>query len=177
MTAANFVLIALLCCVTLQIFGYYIGCKNQCLLSHENLKRFLVINRTLSLILYIIWVKMEYRQLFHSHTVYNIIAILFILSGQYLNYIMYYKLGSDFVYYGKEYNLQDSSKEYISEFPFNLHHPQYIGIILTIIGIFFLNGFEKNGAIRKKGVYVIIYVVILYLISMAIENDCYRKEC
>lgn len=120
---------------------------------------------------------MEYKQMFHSHTMYNIIAILFILSGQYLNSVMYYKLGADFVYYGKEYNLPGSSKEYISQFPFNLHHPQYIGIILTILGIFFLNGFEKNGAIRKKGLYLITYFVILYLISMLIENDCYKKEC
>ena len=177
MKGSNIVFLALVCCLTLQVFGYYIGCKNQCLLSHENLKRLLVINRILSFILYVLWVKMEYRQMFHSHIIYNSIAILLILSGQYLNSVMYYKLGADFVYYGKEYNLPGSSKEYISQFPFNLHHPQYIGIILTMLGLFFLNGFDKNGAIRTKSIYLITYVVILYLISMLIENDCYTRKC
>ena len=164
----------LLVSLTLQIVGFYLGCKNQCFLTHEQLKKFLIINRIISLVLYVSWVSMNYGSIFQSNMLYNSIALLLLIIGQYLNVTVYQKLGADLVYYGREYDIQG---EYMTGFPFNMKHPQYMGTILTTIGTFFLTGFNKNGSVRKTNLYVLSYIIVLYLISMSIENDCHKKKC
>lgn len=117
---------------------------------------------------------MKYGSIFQSNMMYNSIALIFITIGQYLNVTVYQKLGEDLVYYGREY---DKEGEYLTKFPFNMNHPQYTGAILTILGVFFLTGFNKNGNIRKTNLYVLSYMIVLYLISVCIENKCQKKKC
>ena len=89
---------------------------------------------------------------------FNIINFLLIIIGQILNFAVYYKIGIIGVYYGNKfgYNLP-----WISTFPFNirLKNPQYIGCILTLIGMYPLLSIEY-----------IIYSSSLYQITAYIEN-------
>lgn len=174
---ATLVLVALVISFIIQTICFYIGCKNQCLLSYNTLQNVLMVNRTLSFILYFTWIKLAYGSWFNLNVVYNCLAVLFITMGQYLNVYMYYKLGKDNIYYGREYGVTGPPKEYFTGFPFNLKHPQYIGCILTGVGVFFLTGFDRNGKMRMGVFYLILYIINIYLISMLIENNCYKRAC
>ena len=155
-------LAALLVSLTLQVVGFYLGCKNQCLLTHKQLKTFLVLNRFLFFALYTTWVLKYGKVRFSS------IGLILIAIGQYINLLVYKKLGADFVYYGREYGMKS---DYITEFPFTMRHPQYIGTILTTLGVLFITGFEKTN------VAVLSYMIALYGVAALIENDCRAKTC
>lgn len=62
-------------------------------------------------------------------------SIPLILFGQFLNMIVYKKLGMCRTYYGWELGLYDGNIIY--EFPFQLGDAQYKGCMMTIIGCFF----------------------------------------
>jgi len=171
------ILVALVVSFLLQLYLFYLGCKNQCVLKHEALKKFLIINRAISFILMATWIKLAFGSWFHGNMTYNIIAAVLIVGGQALNNYMYYKLGKDNIYYGKEYKVPGISDEYFSGFPFNISHPQYIGCILSFIGVFFLTGFNNNNSMRKGVLYLTLFIIGFYLTAMAMENNCYSREC
>ena len=171
------ILVALILSFVLQIYLFYLGCKNQCVLKYETLQKCLIVNRVISIILGAMWIKLAYGSWFHGIMTYNIIAVVLLLVGQALNYYMYYKLGKENIYYGKEYKVHGISNEYFTGFPFNMSHPQYIGCILSIIGIFFLTGFNNNNSIRKGALYLTLLIIGFYIMAMAIEENCYPRDC
>ena len=87
----------------------------------------------------------------------NTLNILLILIGQTLNFLVYYRLGSKGVYYG---NRLGYPIKWVTLFPFNvLRHPQYIGCVLTLIGLYPLLDLTY-----------IIYACNLYFITTYIET-------
>ena len=87
----------------------------------------------------------------------NLIKILLILTGQTLNMSVYSKLGITGVYYGNKFGYKT---KWITSFPYNiLSNPQYVGCILTFLGLY--------GLIDT---HYIIYSIILYLITMYFES-------
>ena len=100
---------------------------------------------------------LNYNNLIPFLTNINTLNILFILIGQILNFMVYYRLGSKGVYYG---NRLGYPIKWVTLFPFNvLRHPQYIGCVLTLIGLYPLLDFTY-----------IIYACSLYLITIYIET-------
>lgn len=175
---ADIVLYLLIFSILFQKYLFYLGCKSKnCTLTHSKLKYILIINRVLSYILILSYVKLAYGSIFHSYLIYNILAAFFIAVGQYLNLMVYHKIGVDNVYYGLEYQVNNNKNVYLSEFPFNLHHPQYIGCIITLVGLFFLIGFNKNGSIRKGLFILMIFVSATYVFSIITESNCVIKTC
>merc|ERR1712000_401470 len=62
------------------------------------------------------------------------VAIVLIIVGQVLNLQVYQALGKTGVYYGNRFNKQ---VPWVQGWPFNyISNPQYIGVILTLIGGF-----------------------------------------
>ena len=61
------------------------------------------------------------------------VCVLYVVAGQSLNVAMYAAIGNDGVYYGFKLG---RSVPWCSAFPFNvgLRHPQYVGVVLTILG-------------------------------------------
>ena len=86
-----------------------------------------------------------YHNNYFSTNYFNIyIGWLFILLGQVLNISVYYKLGVKGVYYGIQYKTVKFRKIF-NEFPFYIYHPQYLGGVLSYIGVFLLFGYNNGG--------------------------------
>lgn len=100
---------------------------------------------------------LKYNNLIPFLTNINTLNILFILIGQLLNAMVYYRLGSKGVYYG---NRLGHPIKWLTLFPFNvLRHPQYIGSMMTFIGLYPLLDLTY-----------IIYACSLYFMTMYIET-------
>lgn len=169
---ANTILVLLIVSVTIQIFGYYIGCKKQ-IISYNNLKLFFMINKLIGLGLYAYWLTISFKKVFHSNVIFNIIGLCLLLIGGYIIFAVYKTIGEAAVYYGKEYDVPNIPQEYNKNFPYNFtNHPLYVGIIFSLFGLFFTTGFDKNNKVRKTVLYLLVYMVTLYIISICIENKC-----
>ena len=175
---ANIVLFILIFSILFQNYLFYFGChSSDCSISHSTLKDILIFNRALSYVLVFSYIKLVYGNIFHAFPIYNVLAISLISIGQFLNFMVYNKLGTNNVYYGIEYGVNDKKQEYLTEFPFNLGHPQYIGCIITLLGLFFLTGFNKNGTIRIRVIALTLFVSLTYIMSMIVESNCVTKTC
>lgn len=63
-----------------------------------------------------------------------IVGLLLLVFGQFLNYMVWYRIGVNGVCYGVKFG---RNVPWCTEFPFNtFNHPQYIGSILTVWGMF-----------------------------------------
>lgn len=64
----------------------------------------------------------------------NIYRIIIISIGMYLNLSVYYLLGANGVYYGREMGL---SLPYVNKFPLShISHSQYLGVIMIYLGLY-----------------------------------------
>ena len=65
-----------------------------------------------------------------------------VLLGQFLNYSVFRRLGRTGVFYGNRFG---HHVQWCREFPFSvLKHPQYVGALLSIWGVFLLIRFPRN---------------------------------
>ena len=86
----------------------------------------------------------------------------FILIGQYLNSLVYHKLGKVRTYYGYEFGVVDL--EIFKGFPFNMGHPQYKGSILSVVG-----GYLCLNPTNKITIASMLWI-ISYFFIIAIES-------
>jgi len=87
-----------------------------------------------------------------------LLELMLILVGQYLNYRVYALLGMDGVYYGTRFG---KNIPWVTEFPYShMSDPQYIGCILTVLGI----------AIFMPWHFTVLGV-ISYLVNIKIESQ------
>lgn len=64
------------------------------------------------------------------------LSVVLVGFGQYLNYAVFQKLGVYGVFYGNVYGYKTP---WVTGFPYNVvGHPQYVGVMLTVLGIFVL---------------------------------------
>ena len=97
---------------------------------------------------------------------FKILGIILIISGQYLNLAVYYKLGEKGVYYGLQYRTI-MFRKLSNEFPFYISHPQYLGGVLSYIGVYFLTAY--NNSLFNPVLTVLLINILLvqtYLIIM-----------
>lgn len=97
-----------------------------------------------------------------------IIGLCLMMSGLYLNSIIYKKMGVEGVYYGCE---MIKKCTYITGFPYNcINHPMYTAAILSVGGAAFLMGIDVNNTLRINVWIPLGYLVMLYMYSIMIEN-------
>lgn len=154
---------------------FIIGCNGKArhlIKNHETLKTLLIWNRILFHVLLFAWLFAEYRVIWYSSNAFKtILAILLIAIGQSLNVAVYKALGTDGVYYGAGYGVISPTK--VSGFPFTLRHPQYIGSIITTLGVFCLFGWNKDGSLRPRTLILALYVCMMYVLAIVDErNGC-----
>ncbi|KAH0792846.1 phospholipid N-methyltransferase [Histomonas meleagridis] len=99
---------------------------------------------------------------------YIYISIVCIAIGQYLNYIVYTRLGKVRAYYGWELGIDNSPP--IHGFPFDIGHPQYKGCFLTLLGTYLL--FE---ATKKFTFFTIIWTIMYFYITLIESTSPGRK--
>jgi hypothetical protein len=88
-----------------------------------------------------------------------VIGLPMVLVGQFLNYLVYRRLGKVRAYYGWELSL--FSGPMLTDFPFNLEHAQYKGLILCIFGTFCLyNPTERMGAVTALWIALYFFVTL-----------------
>ena len=102
---------------------------------------------------------------------------LYVLAGQTLNMAMYAAIGNDGVYYGFRLG---RTVPWCSSFPFNvgLRHPQYVGVVLTILGaaIPMLNDvLIRAGLIQAMLAWASMYVVMCIMEQLN-DNDKSDKK-
>jgi hypothetical protein len=61
------------------------------------------------------------------------IGLPLIALGQYLNYLVYRRLGKVRVYYGYEFGVVKG--DILGGFPFSVYHAQYKGCIMSVVGL------------------------------------------
>ena len=100
----------------------------------------------------------------------NVAGVLLIAIGQWLNFLVYMRLGRAGVYYGYEYGLVASDRTISEGFPFKqLHHPQYVGCMLTILGLWAFSGLDRDGLVRWPVAAIAATGLASYLIARATE--------
>lgn len=89
-----------------------------------------------------------------------IIGFPCILVGQYLNFVVYNKLGKVRAYYGYELGLFNGSM--LSGFPWNIGHAQYKGLMLSVIGTWFcFNQTLRFTAFTMLWVFMYFYIIVV----------------
>ena len=144
--------------------------KERLFSNQKHLMITLIIVKLVSIIYTIIYVYVYYGKKAINLKSYNVLFIsaLFIILGQLLNLSVYYKLGFNGVYYGNEYNIIDNNE--IQTFPYNLFkNPQYIGCILTTIGLTFLLMFNRNMSIRYPIVSIGLVEMFTYVFAIILN--------
>ena len=87
-------------------------------------------------------------------------SIFLISIGQYLNYLVYQKLGKVRAYYGWELGLDKSSP--LKGFPFTLGHAQYKGCLLSLLGFYLtFNPTLKLTIMTSIWAFMYFYMIIL----------------
>lgn len=98
-----------------------------------------------------------------------ILGIPLIIVGQFLNYLIYNKLGQVRAYYGWELSLDNSPP--MSGFPLNLGHAQYKGCFLSLLGTYFC--FIPNFRLTA---FTTIWGFMYFYITLIESSQCGRKE-
>lgn len=165
--------------VTLHHVFFYIGCKKNNLISFEFMKNYLILSKMIILVLFYYWIKyfiLDPMTLsWIPETNFGLLGILLLLFGQYLNYLSYKSLGINGIYYGKEYG--KINKVNFNKFPYShFSDPQYIGCIMTLMGLFFMFIIRKNYKIDEYGTILIAYMILLYIYSIKFERSCINKN-
>jgi methylene-fatty-acyl-phospholipid synthase len=94
-------------------------------------------------------------------TVAVLIGSTLVLVGQFLNYSVFRRLGRIGVFYGIRFG---HHVRWSSEFPFSvLKHPQYVGALLTIWGVFLLIRFPHSDWYWLPTVETLLYSAGAYL--------------
>lgn len=89
-----------------------------------------------------------------------IIGIPFIIIGQYLNMVVYKKLGKVRAYYGWELRLFTGPM--LCGFPWDIGHAQYKGLMLSVIGTWFcFNPTVKFTAFTMLWVFMYFYIIVV----------------
>ena len=84
-----------------------------------------------------------------------------IVVGQVLNFSVFYRLGSVGVFYGNRFGYEIP---WCTEFPFSLlDHPQYVGALLSIWGIFIGLQFPRHDWYTIPALETVYYVLGAYL--------------
>jgi methylene-fatty-acyl-phospholipid synthase len=85
---------------------------------------------------------------------------MIIVVGQVLNAAVFLRLGSKGVFYGNRFGFE---LPWVSGFPFSVvSHPQYVGTVLTIWGIFFLTRFPHPGWVALPLLETMYYIAGSY---------------
>lgn len=102
----------------------------------------------------------------------NVLGVALILAGQWLNVLVYRRIGIQGVYYGFEYGLTRPDPTVADSFPFNaMQHPQYVGGILTALGIWAIAALNRRDrSVRWPVAIIAATAVAAYLAGMAIES-------
>lgn len=95
----------------------------------------------------------------------GIVAVLagggLVLVGQFLNYSVFRRLGRIGVFYGSRFGHQ---VRWCREFPFSvLKHPQYVGALLSIWGVFLLFRFPHDDWSLLPALETLYYIAGAYL--------------
>lgn len=174
MHASHLVLILFVISIAIQTFLYYVGCRNQCIIPNHGLfKSILIINRIVSYVLYLVWIKLYFGQIFGSRTWILIVAAIVYLLGQGLTASAFNTLTIDGIYYGMEYGKIDKLR-IDNVFPFNiryLNHPMYVGCMLIATAMFLATGFSGT-KLRTPVALVYVYIVAMFVVAMYIEDTC-----
>ena len=99
------------------------------------------------------------------------VGIHLIIFGQLLNYLVFNKLTCKGVYYGIQYSTVKSKK--LEEFPFTISHPQYIGGILTYIGVWLLianRSYDFDLVLFTELIYVILCQLYLIITETILDR-------
>jgi methylene-fatty-acyl-phospholipid synthase len=84
-------------------------------------------------------------------------AALLVIVGQALNVSVFYRLGSEGVFYGRRFGRPVS---WIRAFPFSwTDHPQYVGTVLTIWGVFLFMRFPNPDWIVLPALETVYYAL------------------
>lgn len=95
------------------------------------------------------------------------LTLLMISYGQYLNYLVFDKLGVYGTFYGNVYGYDC---RWVTEFPYSVfRHPQYVGVLLCIIGLY-LPWYQQ-----EKWFYIPLIEFFLYFSEVAFEFKLVKK--
>jgi hypothetical protein len=87
------------------------------------------------------------------------IGLPMVLVGQYLNYVVYRRLGKVRAYYGWELSLFNGPM--FTDFPFNIGHAQYKGLMLSIFGTFCLcNPTDRMGVVTTLWIGIYFFMTL-----------------
>jgi methylene-fatty-acyl-phospholipid synthase len=111
------------------------------------------------------WIHGQGAPLFHSSTVGTIaVGSALIMTGQILNFSVFYRLGTVGVFYGCRFGHE---VPWCREFPFSLfQHPQYVGALLSIWGFFVATRFPHGDWYLLPLLETFYYAIGIYF-----END------
>jgi len=88
------------------------------------------------------------------------LGVILILTGQFLNFSVFYRLGEVGVFYGTRFGHE---VPWCSEFPFSLlKHPQYVGTLLSIWGFFLAMRFPHSDWAVLPSLETVYYVLGAY---------------
>ena len=152
--------------IAFHIVYIYKGSIVDKTLTQRAIKNVLVSNRALQVFLLLFWLVLVFGPTFGIGQ-YWLLGIIFLVVGQFLNAMVYYRIGIDGVYYGREYGIVNDP--YCTKFPFTIPHPMYVGCILTIVGLFVLVGFNEDGSIRMCVANLMILMTLEIIASLYVE--------
>lgn len=90
-----------------------------------------------------------------------VLGVTCLVAGQFLNYTVFHRLGRVGVFYGSRFG---HVVPWCTEFPFSvLRHPQYVGAVLSIWGLFLLLGFPHDGWFVLPALETMYYAIGAYL--------------
>lgn len=153
--------------VALHIVFIHKGTTACPTITQHTVKTILVINRLLQCVLMVAWLWLEYGNTFGVGP-YWLPGLICMAVGQFINFMVYYRIGVDGVYYGREYDIV--SGPFCTSFPFTIPHPMYVGCILTIVGLFVLTGFNQDLTVRPPAVMLMMVMLLEIIASMYIEH-------
>jgi len=91
----------------------------------------------------------------------QLLAVAFIIGGQTLNFAVFQKLGNRGVFYGTKYG---HKIPWVTGFPFDvIAHPQYIGTVLSVWGLFILMRFPHEDWYIIPGLETLYYTISSYV--------------
>ena len=171
-------------CVLLSISPvlFWAGC-NRIFEDHATLEAALRLTRAASIVGFIVFVGVFYARRWPTDVAgvlawvspivaLNVAGVALIAVGQWLTHLVYRRLGPTGVYYGLEYGLVAPDPTISQSFPFNsMRHPQYIGCILTALGIWALTALDRHDrGIRWPIALIAVVTVATYVAGMVVED-------
>lgn len=158
-----------LLCISIacHVIFIYKGTTADATTTQKTVKTVLVFNRLAQSALVLLWLWLQYGQSLGIGPLW-LPGSLLVLAGQFINFMVYYRIGVDGVYYGREYGIVHGP--FCTAFPFTMQHPMYVGCILSILGLFVLVGFNADWSVRPPVAFLTLVMLLEIAASIYIEH-------